>query len=208
MYLSRIELDQQNRNTMRLLMSPGNLHGAVEAAFPGPRCRKLWRLDRLQGKLYLMLVSESIPDFSNISQRYGNGDEGETRSYDSLLERLKEGSRWRFRLVANPTKSVWTGTGERGKVWACVSVSEQEEWLLKRDEKHGFHIEPDSLMVTESIWKIFEKGSEDRRRVSLKGTAFEGVLTVSDAERFRRTLCEGIGRGKAYGMGMLTIVRA
>jgi len=35
---------------------------------------------------------------------------------------------------------------------------------------------------------------------------YEGILTVTDKERFRKTLIEGIGREKAYGMGLLTVV--
>lgn len=46
------------------------------------------------------------------------------------------------------------------------------------------------------------------RPVSLLSVTFEGFLTVTDADLFRCTLTEGIGRGKAYGMGMLTVVRA
>jgi CRISPR system Cascade subunit CasE len=34
---------------------------------------------------------------------------------------------------------------------------------------------------------------------------FEGELRVVDADRFRQTLVEGIGPGKAYGCGLLSI---
>ena len=37
---------------------------------------------------------------------------------------------------------------------------------------------------------------------------YEGMLTVTDAELFRQALTQGIGREKAYGMGLLTIMRA
>ena len=36
---------------------------------------------------------------------------------------------------------------------------------------------------------------------------YEGVLTVTDTELFCKALTEGIGRGKAYGMGLLTVAR-
>ena len=47
-----------------------------------------------------------------------------------------------------------------------------------------------------------------KMRVSLLAVTYEGVLRVTDAALFRRTLTEGIGRGKAYGMGLLTVMRA
>lgn len=35
---------------------------------------------------------------------------------------------------------------------------------------------------------------------------YEGILKVCDEEKFKELLVAGIGRGKAYGMGLLTIV--
>ena len=37
MYLSRMELNIKERNTMRALVAPNLFHGAIEYAFPGPR---------------------------------------------------------------------------------------------------------------------------------------------------------------------------
>ena len=66
MYLSRAELDPTRRETMVALISPQKFHGAVENAFPGARRRRLWRLDRLNGKLYLLLLSEDAPELSGV----------------------------------------------------------------------------------------------------------------------------------------------
>lgn len=62
MYLSRAELDPTRRETMVALISPQKFHGAVENAFAGARRRRLWRLDQLGEKLYLLLLSEERPD--------------------------------------------------------------------------------------------------------------------------------------------------
>ena len=56
MYLSRAELDPTRRSTMIALTSPQKFHGAVENSFSGERRRRLWRLDSLNGKLYLLLL--------------------------------------------------------------------------------------------------------------------------------------------------------
>ena len=61
MYLSRVELDLTRRSTMEALAAPQKLHGAVESAFAGERRRRLWRLDRLGERLYLLLLSEDAP---------------------------------------------------------------------------------------------------------------------------------------------------
>ena len=37
---------------------------------------------------------------------------------------------------------------------------------------------------------------------------YEGILQVNDVEKFRKVLVEGLGREKAYGLGLLTVMRA
>ena len=66
MYLSRVELDPTRRSTMAALSAPQKLHGAVESAFAGERRRRLWRLDRLGERLYLLLLSEDAPELSGV----------------------------------------------------------------------------------------------------------------------------------------------
>ena len=105
MYLSRAELDPTRRETMVALISPQKFHGAVENAFAGARRRRLWRLDQLGEKLYLLLLSEERPDLTALCAQFGTGAPPETRPYDPLLERVTAGSCWQFRLTANPTRS-------------------------------------------------------------------------------------------------------
>lgn len=97
MYLSRAELDPTRRETMVALISPQKFHGAVENAFPGARRRRLWRLDQLGEKLYLLLLSEERPDLTALCAQFGTGAPPETRPYDPLLERVTAGSCWQFR---------------------------------------------------------------------------------------------------------------
>ena len=55
MYLTRIEIDTEDRRKARSLTHLGAFHNWVEQSFPeefaqGIRSRKLWRIDQLQGK--------------------------------------------------------------------------------------------------------------------------------------------------------------
>ena len=84
MYLSRVELDPIRRSTMTALAAPQKFHGAVESAFSGERRRRLWRLDRLGEKLYLLLLSEEMPDLSGVVEQFGTGAAPESRNYDPV----------------------------------------------------------------------------------------------------------------------------
>ena len=204
MYLSRIRLDAANRNTLRALTAPQKFHGALESAFRGQRKRNLWRIDSLKGDLYILLLSEEMPDLSGFCRQFcRTPDDAQTKQYDGLLARITAGSTWHFRLTANPVKSQ-KKENSRGKVLAHITTDYQKEWMLTHCEKHGFRLSEDSFDVAQSKWYQFYKS--DRNRVSLLAVTFEGRLEVTDAELFRQALCAGIGRGKAYGLGMLTVM--
>ena len=211
MYLSRVELDLTRLSTMEALAAPQKLHGAVESAFPGERRRRLWRLDYLGGKLYLLLLSEDVPELSVLTEQFGplSATPAETRDYDPLLRRITPGGLWQFRLTANPTKSCPApeGGGARGIVRAHITAEYQKLWLLQRSERHGFALTPDSFTVTGSRWLRFAKSGDRRHPVTLLAVTYEGVLEVTDPQAFCQMLTNGLGRGKAYGLGLMTILQ-
>ena len=207
MYLSRIRLNTSSRKTMQALAAPNLFHGAVEIAEKGERTRKLWRIDTLHGEKYLLILSENEIDFSSVSEQFGYGSEYECKCYDKLLERISNGSKWQFRLRANPTvqSKKYPDKKDRGKVLAHITTTHQEEWLLKKAEKNGFSLSEGEWLVTESRWYRFKKNKEQKSEVRLLAVTYEGILTVTDEAAFRNALISGIGREKAYGMGLLTI---
>ena len=203
MFLSRIQLDTSKRATMIALQNPSMFHGAIERAFEPRADRTLWRIDPLYSQHYLMLLSEDRPNLDGINAQFGTMAAPETRSYDGLLGRIQPGGRWHFRLCANPTYCKMQ-EGGRGKVCAHNTVQHQCEWLMEQSQKHGFSVSPDDFTVVNTHWYSFRKAAGNN--VRLLSVTFEGLLTVTDEQLFRDALTQGIGRGKAYGMGMMTIV--
>ena len=204
MLLSRLALDITKRATMIALQNPAMFHGAIERAFEPRSSRTLWRIDVLHRQHYLLLLSEEEPNFTAFIAQFGTGEAAETRSYDSLLERIEDGSTWQFRLCANPTYSKTKPNG-RGTVCAHSTVEHQCRWLKEQAQKHGFALADDEFTVVHSQWYTFSKSTGDK--VKLLSVTYEGLLSVTDAESFREALTQGIGRGKAYGMGLMTLIR-
>jgi CRISPR system Cascade subunit CasE len=97
----------------------------------------------------------------------------------------------------------------------------QEAWLLDRAPGLGFRIPDDpvdvqtddggvaarrNLAVTERRANRFERHSDGQsRQVTLSTARFDGVLEITDVDALRHALCRGVGRGKAYGCGLLTL---
>lgn len=205
MYLSRISLDLANRNTLRALRSPSIFHGAIDSSFDGDRPRNLWRIDRFAGGLSVLLLSSDAPDLSSFCRQFGFENGAQTKSYDAFLAGISADETFTFRLTANPTYSLHDKDDKRGRVCAHTTIGHQTTWLMKQAEKHGFAINSDSFDVVRNEWLRFRKAGS--RPVSILSVTYEGTLTVTDPELFRTALTNGIGRGKAYGQGLMTIMR-
>lgn len=208
MYLTQMRLDMNNRRTLSALASPAKFHGAVECAFPGQRQRNLWRIDSRGAQNYLLILSGEKPNLTQAAQQFAPpGETWQTKDYTPLLNRISQGSRWQFRLCANPTYSAPAGPGQRGRVCANSTPEYQAAWLERQSEKHGFVLKEDEFTVVKSVWYRFRKGSTGKN-VTFLAVTYEGYLEVRNPELFCRMLCCGIGRGKAYGAGLMTLVRA
>ncbi len=214
MYLSRVFLDSRNRLTMLALAFPNRFHGAIEECFHRSDTRKLWRIDNLHDKLCLLILSEEKPELSYICSQFSESkDSWESKDYSPFLDSLRSNTIWRFRLTANPTHSEpsklksesGTDKRSRGKVFAHITVDSQEQWLYKHASQHGFELFENEFTVVGTKWQHFQKGSE--RSIKILSVTYEGILHIVNVNLFRDALLKGIGRGKAYGMGLLTIMR-
>ncbi|MCL1912945.1 MAG: type I-E CRISPR-associated protein Cas6/Cse3/CasE [Eubacteriaceae bacterium] len=203
--MSRIKLDIRRNETMKAISSPQVLHALIEGCFE-QKNRTLWRLDSLHGHLYLLIVSKGEPDFHRLSdQLCESGETGQTKDYASFLSGIKNGQKLRFRLRGNPVYSTASTKGERGKVKPHVSEKYKREWLMKKSVQYGFELETDGFSILEAGQQKFYRNSKDKP-VELTYAIFEGILTVLDADKFVDALTQGIGRGKAYGCGMMTVM--
>lgn len=236
MYLSRIALNGARINTHRLLASPYKLHAAVEAAFPPDSVRKntdgriLWRLDSVMQprETWLYVVSPEKPDFTHIVEQAGwpSHPEWQTTDYGPRLDKIAVGQRWAFRLRANPVRTVKEDKGKNpnpeviGKVLGHVTVAQQLQWLIDRADGHGFSLvntdmdgkTEDGVSVPIPACQITQRAVQrfEHRgaRVTLSTAQYDGVLEVTDANCFRKTLGFGLGRAKSFGCGLLTIATA
>ncbi len=66
-------------------------------------------------------------------------------------------------------------------------------------------------MASLSVWSPFNHRAVPELQRSrsagrtFQGVLFEGSLQVVDAEAFRKALAHGIGPGKAFGFGLLSV---
>ncbi|GMA46889.1 type I-E CRISPR-associated protein Cas6/Cse3/CasE [Tetragenococcus muriaticus] len=208
MYLSQVEVDNNDRYKIQDLTHLGAYHNWVEQSFPNEvalteRSRKLWRIDQLNGKQYLLVVSSDKPDLQ-LLETYGVKGSARTKEYGSFLSSLDDGMKARFKVVLNPVISKKQEVSRRGRVFPYLSEEDQLNFLLNRAEKNGFLLNAEDFFITERSFEVLKKSRQKDLRLSK--VTYEGILEISDVHTFRKTLTEGLGRKKAYGFGMMTVI--
>ncbi|WP_262314600.1 type I-E CRISPR-associated protein Cas6/Cse3/CasE [Lacticaseibacillus parakribbianus] len=214
MFLSCVEVDWRDRQRLQTLTHLGAFHDWVEQSFPaavaaGTRPRHLWRLDELAGHEYLLVLSAERPDPVGLA-RYGVAGSLEVKNYAPFLAQLQQGQQLRFRLTANPAHAVKDGTDPqaRGKVYPHVTVAQQRQWLMDRAGAAGFALLAGTNGPQFDIVGRDHPVMRHKRRhaVRISRVTFEGRLEITDLEQFKTTLTTGLGREKAYGMGLMTVI--
>lgn len=212
MYLSRVEIDTENRQKLKSINSQDAYHNWVEQCFPkelqnNKRTRKLWRIDELKNKKYLLIVSETKPDLEKM-ETYGVKNTAQTLEYDSFLNTLKNGMKMKFRVALNPVKSISNRTTGRGKVVPHITIEHQNQFLYERAEKNGFKLKNGEFNITNRQYKRFNKNrnKEKRNPIRLVYVEYEGILEITEINLFKKALIKGIGKKKAYGFGMMTVI--
>lgn len=228
-YLSRVWLNPLRSDAQALLRNPQKLHAAVLggiAAQPVTE-RVLWRLDAEPHRLELTVLTQSRPSWDHIVERAGwpGADHAEPliKPYDALLNQIVRGREFAFKLKANPTSStkfpqsptaaqkeqLARSARPRGVRLAHRTANHQLAWLRDHIERWGFSLEhagdlPAIRMVARERVS-FAKQGEAGHRVILHSATFEGLLRIEDPEAAMAHLLNGVGSGKAYGFGLITL---
>ena len=108
--------------------------------------------------------------------------------------------RYAFEVTLNPGKRDM----KTGKIVPIRGREAIEQWFLTRSPKSwGFSVNPENLQTERIGVQVFDKGE---KRITHGSVTLKGELTVIDRDRFSQSFNQGIGRGRAFGFGLLQIV--
>jgi CRISPR system Cascade subunit CasE len=227
MYLSRLLLNPRSRAVLRDLADCQDLHRTIMSAYPqilGDNAREqlgvLYRLeaDRRRNHLVLYVQSWEMPDWSRLPSGYLDHCRGlknpACRPVGDTYQKLKVGDILSFRLKANPTRKIGSaGLDKKSRRVDLRREEDQREWLDRKGEQGGFEVL--GVMVQGSVKETGRQNGQrngnfaGKTSVTLVAVNFEGRLRITDAEKFyHHSLARGIGPGKAYGMGLLSLAPA
>jgi len=221
MFLNRIHLDLRCREARRDLSDPYQLHSTLCRAFSrtSGKCLEsefLWRLEPETdpaGLPRILVQSEAMPDWTGIGvERWlAKTDPPIDLKARLKLDLLKVGQHFRFRLRANPSVT------RNGKRLGLLGLKEQDEWIERKGLQHGFSLpqlpsfdlletprrRTDMLISQEQMLRGKQHSGNPIRVFSV---LYEGMLIVTEPDKFKDALQTGIGHGKLMGLGLLSVV--
>ncbi|MGW1803234.1 type I-E CRISPR-associated protein Cas6/Cse3/CasE [Streptomyces sp. NPDC001984] len=212
LWLTRIQPDLRHRDVRRDLASAVSMHHRLMMLFPddlGPTARNtLGALFRIEDAAdptrspQVLVQSRERPDLSRLPAGYGTTT---TKDISALIGLLTNGLAVRYRIDANavrkPGHTTRAATGAKAVI--PLSGADADEWWARQaEERSGL-----KLTSTHSTPLTAAHGErhQDKRQIKHARTRFEGTAVVTDHTALQQRILEGIGRGKSYGCGLLSL---
>ncbi|MET9774563.1 type I-E CRISPR-associated protein Cas6/Cse3/CasE [Streptomyces sp. NPDC006367] len=213
-WLTRIVPHAASRDARRDLGNAVGLHRRLMSLFPdeaGPDPRAalgvLHRVEDSPAGPYILMQSRHQPDLGRLPDNYGTAA---VREIGPLLSALRSGANIHFRCIASPVRKPGASTRALYHLPAVVPLAgaHADEWWIRQADTAGLKVLTLHSQPLDSATGIRGQRGADQQRIRHARTRFDGTAAVIDPDRLRAKLTDGIGRGKAYGCGLLTIAPA
>jgi len=165
----------------------------------------LFRIDPLLGGRAVIIVQSAVePDWGYAFHNAGYllAAPPEVKPFGP---RFSKDQCLRFRLEANPTRrlSKRSRDAREESVGKRVPVLTDQllDWLDRHAGSGGFSIDQEATTLQLGYVYMNKNGKGQR----LRSVLFEGLLRVTDPDSFKQILIRGIGSGKAFGFGLLSV---
>jgi CRISPR system Cascade subunit CasE len=234
LYLSRLSLNPRSRQVRSEMAHPYEMHRTLMRAFPGESDggpgRVLFRLeeDRRLESPTVLVQSEKEPRWTFLGELndYLCADVETPKDIMPAYQNLRNGQILRFRLRANPTKRIAKQDDPmKGKRVELARENEQIDWLIRKGLERengvpgGFQLLMKAVKNTRgeagkiACVDVCPEGKQTGRKreeghghvTTHLAVLFDGLLRVTDKGAFLESLIRGIGSGKAFGFGLLSV---
>ncbi|NCJ05361.1 type I-E CRISPR-associated protein Cas6/Cse3/CasE [Synechococcales cyanobacterium C] len=204
MYLSQLILNDRQPQVHRDLGNAHAFHQRLMHGFPDQPTetpRADWAiLYRREPDSYAVLVQSAIaPNWSHLPNHYVQC-EPQVKPFELTANTLSVGQQLQFRLKANPSKR----DKATRKTIGFYRREDQLAWLARKRKRHGFELLTVDAIPAPNVFGTKAKG---KAPIRIHTVLFQGVLQVTDAAALVAAVQQGIGRGRSYGCGLLSLAR-
>ncbi|MDQ1029472.1 CRISPR system Cascade subunit CasE [Streptomyces umbrinus] len=191
-----------------------NLHRRLMSLYPADagshsraRFGVLFRIDDTPIGPHILLQSTHQPDLTRLPDDYGTT---QSRPLDTLLDALKPGLTIHYRCAASPVRKPGATTRALYNLPPVVPLTgaHADEWWTRQADTAG--LKPLTLRSRplDTVHATRTPAAGTPQHIRHARTRFDGSATVTDPDILRQKITEGIGRGKAYGCGLLSVAPA
>jgi CRISPR system Cascade subunit CasE len=205
MYLSKLILNERDRKVRADLSNAHDLHRTIMQAFPdeqrkNPRAdwNVLFRQEPDTNIILVQSTAQEEPDWSQLPAGYLT--DYHSKPFKLQASQFQPNQIFQFRLKANPSKR----NKETGKIMGLFFQPDQINWLERQAKHHGFDLQGVNVIPTPNV---FGKKSKEGSPIKIFTVLYQGILQVKDSSLFFETIQQGVGRGRSYGCGLLSIAR-
>jgi CRISPR system Cascade subunit CasE len=206
MYLSKLILNERDRKVRSDLSNVHNMHRSIMQAFPNEQREKsradwniLFRQEPDSNVILVQSDAEIEPDWSQLPQGY-LVRAADVKPFNLQANHIKSGQIFQFRLKANPSKR----DKDSSKLLGIFPEPEQIDWLNRKGTQYGFSIKGVDVIQTPNVFGLKAK---DNPPIKIFTALYQGILQVENSNLLFEAIRQGIGRGRSYGCGLLSIAR-
>lgn len=201
---SVLHLDRKAVHELKII-EPYELHKVVYSLFSDERTIEEKQGSHPSGFLFadyggdyhskkILMLSNRQP------QKKIHGKYGEVLSKEIPPDFLQHDS-YRFKVIVNPTRR----DSASRKLIPVKGRDVIAEWFVSRSQASwGFEVVQSQLQVDKT--DVLQFKGKSQRLITLAQAHIQGVLKVKDRQLFIKSFSQGIGRGRAFGCGLLQIV--
>ncbi|MER6721420.1 MULTISPECIES: type I-E CRISPR-associated protein Cas6/Cse3/CasE [Streptomyces] len=204
--IARIRLNPHSRDVQRDLRDATEMHRTVMRMVPddlgeSPRSQAglLYRLDETDTTSTLLVQANRL-DPARLPAGYGQAD---LKNLTPMFTALRKGLAVRYRIVLNPAKRErlpLETKGKRGRILP-LSGADADQWWLRRAADAGLQVH---VLTPTNMPPIRPRRHDpDGMRHSL--IRYDGTAIITDPDALHEAVLAGIGRGKPYGAGLLSL---
>lgn len=205
--LARIVLNLRSREVQRDLRDATEMHRTVMRMVadelgdsPRQTAGLLYRIDVADTHTAVLVQATTVLDPTQLPAGYG---QTQLKDLGPMFSAFTKGLGVRYRITANPAKRARVmppGGKQLGKI-IPLTGEDADEWWMRQAGVAGLELR---TQLATSVQPVRPRRKEARNmRHSL--VRFDGTATVSDPNALAEAVRKGIGRGKSYGAGLLSL---
>lgn len=209
MFLSKLVFNLHSRKAINAVVNANEMHKLVMSMFkniesdtPRKELSVLYSLDIGPTQVGVLVQSLDEPNADKLLND-NTIISIQTKSIDKMLDSIEKGSWLRLEVLSEPYKKVENINSKNSRRKVLTNEEEKLEWFNRKISANGCFVKNE--MIVKKGDTVY--GQKKNLKFVYHPSVYSCIIKIDDKDKFNELVKNGIGSGKAYGMGMLKIFK-